>query len=262
MWLANKLCGLENHADAIFPDYLIQSNLDESDWQTPTNWTGTIQKELSFAQDFENSSDHETQFIDDGVKAFHESGLSDLAWEEAFINQDERFAKNQLVFKTPTANEERLITGRPVVQLAVKSSANRGLISAMLVDYGEAHRLTVRPQNLELQARQLGYHGPLETTMAFKPDTKMTSAKLIAKGHLNLQNRNNAYEGQPVEPNQEYTFDLNLQLTYYHLPAGHQLGVILYATDMGMTIRDQNELTYSFDLENSRLKLNLGKTER
>ena len=262
MWLANKLCGLKNHADAIFPDYLIQSNLDESDWQTPTNWTGTIQKELSFAQDFENSSDHETQFIDDGVKAFHESGLSDLAWEEAFINQDERFAKNQLVFKTPTASEERLITGRPVVQLTVKSSANRGLISAMLVDYGEAHRLTVRPQNLELQARQLGYHGPLETTMAFKPDTKMTSAKLIAKGHLNLQNRNNSYEGQPVEPNQEYTFDLNLQPTYYHLPAGHQLGVILYATDMGMTIRDQNELTYSFDLENSRLKLNLGKTER
>ncbi|WP_125605532.1 Xaa-Pro dipeptidyl-peptidase [Lapidilactobacillus bayanensis] len=258
MWLSNKLCGIENHADAIFPDYLIQSNLDESDWQTPATWDGATEKDFALTKNFEITSENKDHFVDNGVQAFHESGLKDLAWEEAFIQQDKRFANNQIVFKTPELKEELLITGRPVVHLNVKSSANHGLISAMLIDYGEAKRLTVRPQTVELQTRQLGYHGPLETTMAFKTAAAATPAKLIAKGHLNLQNRLNAYESERVEPDQQYELDLRLQPTYYHLPAGHRLGIILYATDMGMTIRDQNEITYTFDLESSKLVVNLG----
>lgn len=256
LWLTNKLFLEKNHADQIFPDYLIQSNLNESDWQTPDTWQAETVKSLELATDF----DHEDRnsFVDDGVKAFHDSGLKDLAWEQAFIKEDPRFAKNQLVLKTTPLSEEMLITGRPVLKLRIKSSANYGLISAMLVDYGEAKRLTTHPQTVELAARELGYHGRQETTMAFKENPQATPAKLIAKSHLNLQNRISSFQDETLEPDTYYDIELPLQPTYYHLPAGRQLGVILYATDMGMTIRHENNLEYTFDLENSSLEIHQG----
>lgn len=258
LWLTNKLFQQENHADQIFPDYLIQSNLNESDWQTPDDWQATAQKSYNLAIDFDHKGDSEVRFVDDGVQAFHDSKLKDLAWEQAFIQEDPRFSQNQVVLKTSSLSNELLITGRPVLNLRVKSSANYGLISAMLVDYGEANRLTTRPQILEFAARELGYHGKQENTMAFKQASQATPAKLIAKSHINLQNRTTAYQNEAVQPETYYDLQLPLQPTYYHLPAGRQLGLIIYATDMGMTIRHENNLEYTIDLANSNLTIHQG----
>ncbi|WP_461218960.1 Xaa-Pro dipeptidyl-peptidase [Lapidilactobacillus salsurivasis] len=253
LWLTNKLLNVANDADQLFPDYLIQSNRQADRWEQPTTWTAATTQRFQLSQDFTGATSP-ASFRDDGTQAFHASGLSGLGWEQAFMNQDPRFAANQIVLKSAKLQQEMLLTGRPELHLRVKSSANHGLISAMLVDFGRSHRLTPRPQIVAFEARQLGYQGALESTMEFGPDG-VTTAKLIAKSHINLQNRHSSAINEPLTRDEYVDVNLALQPTYYHLPAGHQLGLIIYATDMGMTLRGQNDLLYTLDLTQSSLTL-------
>ena len=80
---------------------------------------------------------------------------------------------------------------------------------------------------------------------------------MISKGHINLQNRTNNYRVDKVVPNQFYDVTLQLQPTFYHLPAGHQLGLVIYATDFETTIRGNQDLQYSLQLNQSHLKVRL-----
>ncbi|WP_261806186.1 Xaa-Pro dipeptidyl-peptidase [Lapidilactobacillus luobeiensis] len=253
LWLTNKLLKVDNQADQLFPDYLIQSNRQADHWEQPTTWEAATTQQLDLQNDFTGATSP-AAFCDDGSQKFHESGLSGLGWEQAFINQDPRFAANQIVLKSAKLHQEMLLTGRPQLSLRVKSSADHGLISAMLVDFGQSHRLTPRPQTVAFDARQLGYQGALESTMEFTA-AAVSSAKLIAKSHLDLQNRHNSALNESLTADEYVDINLKLQPTYYHLPAGHQLGLIIYATDMGMTLRGQNDLTYTVDLDQSTLTL-------
>jgi X-Pro dipeptidyl-peptidase C-terminal non-catalytic domain. len=54
-----------------------------------------------------------------------------------------------------------------------------------------------------------------------------------------------------------YPISLELQPTFYHLPKGHQLGLIVYATDFGMTVRGNQNIKYTLDLNDSTLQLPL-----
>lgn len=76
---------------------------------------------------------------------------------------------------------------------------------------------------------------------------------MITKGHRNLQNRTNAYQVDELKPNTFYDLSVTLQPTHYRLLAGHQLGLVIYATDFGMTVRGNQDLQYSIQLGQSAL---------
>jgi X-Pro dipeptidyl-peptidase len=44
-----------------------------------------------------------------------------------------------------------------------------------------------------------------------------------------------------------------LQPTLYQLTAGHQLGVVIYGTDFEMTVRGNQNITYTIDTKHSQL---------
>ncbi|GAF37129.1 CocE/NonD family hydrolase C-terminal non-catalytic domain-containing protein [Lentilactobacillus farraginis] len=64
-----------------------------------------------------------------------------------------------------------------------------------------------------------------------------------------------------LKPGQFYTFEMAFQPTFWRLLAGHQLGILIYATDMDYTIRGNQEITYTVDLDNSTLTLPLLATD-
>ncbi|MDT3391293.1 MAG: Xaa-Pro dipeptidyl-peptidase, partial [Bacillota bacterium] len=82
-----------------------------------------------------------------------------------------------------------------------------------------------------------------------------TDFKLITRGHINLQNRVSRSTSLPVEPGSFYTVNFELQPTHFQLAAGHQLGVIVYASDMGMTVRPQTVANYRLDLNACQLSV-------
>ena len=80
-----------------------------------------------------------------------------------------------------------------------------------------------------------------------------TKAKLITKGHMNVQNYANMKHAEKVEPGKFYDLEFELQPTFYRLPAGARLGLIIYSTDQGMTKRPLEEETYTIDLDRTQL---------
>ena len=85
---------------------------------------------------------------------------------------------------------------------------------------------------------------------------------MITKGHLNLQNRQFPWQVDELKPNEFYSFAVKLQPMFYHLPAGRKLGLIIYATDFGMTVCGNQELTYTLQLTSCQLKLPVTKLQQ
>ena len=77
--------------------------------------------------------------------------------------------------------------------------------------------------------------------------TDPTSFQLISLAHLNFQNRSGLTQVTTVVPGKFYDLTLLLQHTHYQLLPGHQLGLIIYATDMEMTIRGNQNIRYKVD---------------
>ena len=138
----------------------------------------------------------------------------------------------------------------------VASSVDHGLLSAMLVDFGEAKRLTQKPALLSPKAIALGYDWRQNDLVEFKLAPK-TKHKLISKGHRNLQNRTNLWQNNDLVADEFYEVEIPLQPTFYRLPKGRQLGLIIYATDMTATLRGNEDITYTLELADCHLELPL-----
>ena len=84
---------------------------------------------------------------------------------------------------------------------------------------------------------------------------KEASQRVITKGYLNLQNRHNLLQVEPLTPGEWMEFDFELQPTIYKLEKGTTLRLVLYTTDFEITVRDQTDYQLTIDLANSSLTL-------
>ena len=84
---------------------------------------------------------------------------------------------------------------------------------------------------------------------------QVKAGQALTKGHINLQNREHPWKTDELVPKTFYQFELDLQPMFYHLLKGHQLGLVIYSTDMEMTIRGNEDITYSLQLENCELNV-------
>ena len=136
-------------------------------------------------------------------------------------------------FETDEFIHPTTIVGRPEVKVRVKGSLPKGQISVALVELGERRRLTATPKFLMRGGQELGYRFGTDTLQEFVPDKK-TKAKLITKGHMNLQNYKDMKRPEKIDADKFYDLDFLLQPTYYTLPSGSKLALIIYSTDEGM----------------------------
>ena len=56
-----------------------------------------------------------------------------------------------------------------------------------------------------------------------------------------------------LRPDEYVDLTLTLQPTLYQLTAGHQLGIVIYGTDFEMTVRGNQNITYTIDTKHSQL---------
>src|SRR5699024_1557130 len=152
-------------------------------------------------------------------------------WEkDLLIDSKTPVTNNRLLFKTDPLEKDVLLRGAATLKVNVASSLDHGLLSVMLVDYGKEKRLGANPTPVGKEKLQLGYHWREMSLREFKL-TKETPWKMITKGHINLQNRHNTWQVDDLKAHEFYEFSFDLQPSFYHLLAGHQLGLVIYATD-------------------------------
>ena len=262
LWLVHELLGLENNAYQQWPTVLVQDNLKADKWHEEEDWSNDSGKETVYfpADDNElakdTSSEKKVSFTDVGGTEFKKAKISENDWQYQFICGNKKWAQASLRFTTDEFIHPVTIVGRPEIRMRVASSLNRGQISVALVEIGDRKRLTATPRILMPGGQELGFHFQLDSLQEFMPD-KLTHAKLITKSHMNLQNYTDMKKPSSIKVGEFYDLQFKLQPTYYTMPVGSKLCLIIYSTDQGMTKRPLENTTYTIDLSETAIKFSI-----
>lgn len=159
---------------------------------------------------------------------------------------------NQITIDLPVSQDIHL-NGRVELKLRVKSSTNKGLLSAQLLQLGQQKYLQPYPAVQSVRTIDNGRYHMLENLceLPFNPSAQ----RVITKGYLNLQNRDDLLTIEEIQPNEWMDFKLELQPTIYKLKEGDILRLVLYTTDFEITIRDNTDYHLTVDLAQSTITI-------
>lgn len=159
---------------------------------------------------------------------------------------------NQITIDLPVSQDIHL-NGRVELKLRLKSSTNKGLLSAQLLELGQKKYLQPYPAVLSARTIDNGRYHMLENLLElpFNPSAQ----RVITKGYLNLQNRKDLLLVEDITADEWMDVQLELQPTIYKLKEGDTLRLVLYTTDFEITIRDNTDYHLTVDLEQSTLSI-------
>ena len=239
--LSKKLLGLDSGYQ--LPTVIWQDNTEPQTWQSLDDFGK--QDELhtfSLGNDEKVIQNHYDQ------KDFDRYGKT----YQTFNTELYQGKANQITIDLPVSQDIHL-NGQVELKLRVKSSTNKGLLSAQLLELGQKKYLQPYPAVLSARTIDNGRYHMLENLceLPFNP----SGQRVITKGYLNLQNRTNLLTIEEIQPNEWMDFKLELQPTIYKLKKGDTLRLVLYTTDFEITIRDNTDYQLTVDLAQSSLIL-------
>ncbi|RSJ79845.1 Xaa-Pro dipeptidyl-peptidase [Streptococcus cristatus] len=239
--LSKKLLG--HASDFELPSVIWQDNSQAQNWLTLEDFGG--QKNYAHFQLGEGSQKIQNQYSEEDYNRFAKS-------YQSFKNELFDGKVNQITLDW-TLEDDLFLNGATQLKLRLKSSTDKGLISAQLLDFGPAKRLTPIPIPLEPRVMDNGRYYMLDNLVEL-PFAE-TPHRVITKGFLNLQNRTDLLTVEEVTPDQWMECTFNLQPTIYKMKKGDQLRLVLYTTDFEHTVRDKTDYQLTVDLGQSSLDL-------
>lgn len=262
MWISHWLYGIENEVTKKVPDILVQSNINQNMWlklnkdeKLKEIILGVNSKRELSDYSEENRSKEVVDLLDDIESlGFDREKKEYDTWQKELVLGEEKRAK--LLYLSETLKEEMTIFGNIEVELDIISRQNRGLISVMLVEYGESKRLTTNQKFLDNEIITLGRDSSTMKKFIFQEEEIASKYKIISRGHLNLQNREGREKKIQLIPNKEYRYIINMIPTVYTIRKGNKLGLIIYGTDVEITQRSLEKLCYSIIEKKIKLKIN------
>jgi len=225
------------------PIVIWQDNTAEQTWLT--------------LKDFGNQNEHKT-FSLGTEEAVIQNRYQDSDFERfgksypTFNNELYQGKVNQLTIDLPVTENIHL-NGRIKLNLRLKSSINKGLLSAQLLELGEKKYLQPYPGILSVRTLDNGRYHMLDNL--FELPYSQSAQRVVTKGYLNLQNRDGLLDIKEVTPNEWMEFQLELQPTIYKLQQGDTLRLVLYTTDFEITVRDNSDYQLTVDLSQSSMEV-------
>ncbi|RCW17348.1 Xaa-Pro dipeptidyl-peptidase [Streptococcus gallolyticus] len=238
--LSEKMLEQANHF--VLPTLIWQDNSQEQTWTSLTDFGSNNQATLALGTDQKIIDNHYAKAEFERYSKNFRTFKSELFTGKA----------NAICLDLPIEHDYH-INGQITLHLTVKSSENKGILSAQVLDYGEKKRFKDVPSVLDLYAIDNGRNFSREALKEL-PFTK-TKERVITKGVLNLQNRTDLLTIEDIPANEWMTIDFTLQPSIYKLEKGDTLRVLLYTTDFEHTIRDNSNYILTVDLDQSSIKL-------
>lgn len=238
--LSEKMLGQDNHF--VLPTLIWQDNSQEQTWTSLAEFGSNNQATLALGTDQKIIDNHYAKAEFERYSKNFRTFKSELFTGQA----------NAICLDLPIEHDYH-INGQITLHLTVKSSENKGILSAQVLDYGEKKRFKDVPSVLDLYAIDNGRNFSREALKEL-PFTK-TKERVITKGVLNLQNRTDLLTIEDIPANEWMTIDFTLQPSIYKLEKGGTLRVLLYTTDFEHTIRDNSNYILTVDLDQSSVEL-------
>ena len=238
--LSEKMLGQPDHFS--LPAVIWQDNSTEQTWQSLKDLEADSQVRLSLGKEQQQVDNHynSADFVRYG--ADFNSFKADLFAGKA----------NQITVDF-ILEENIFLNGEINLHLTLKSNSNRGLLSAQLLDYGLKKRLADQPRIIEGNAIDNGQNFAREALRELS--FQKTAHRVLTKGAVNLQNREDLLIVKAVEPDKWMTVSFKLQPSLYKLLKGGTLRLLLYTTDFEHTVRDNSAYTLTVDLSKSYLEI-------
>lgn len=237
--LTKKL--LEQETDYQLPTVIWQDNTTPQTWLSLDNFGGQENFE-TFALGQEEQV-IQNQYSD---KDFERYGKT----YQTFNTELYQGKVNQITIDLPVTKDLHL-NGRAQLNLRIKSSTNKGLLSAQLLEFGQKKYLQPYPAVLSARTIDNGRYYMLENLneLPFRENAQ----RIVTKGYLNLQNRNDLLLVEDITADEWMDIQFELQPTIYKLKEGDTLRLVLYTTDFEITIRDNTAYQLTVDLEQSSI---------
>lgn len=133
---------------------------------------------------------------------------------------------HRLMYVTPTLSDSVHISGVPEITVSVASSKPAANLSVWLVSL---------PWNSSSEAE--------------------ITDNIITRGWADPQNHESISESAPLEPGKFYTFSFELQPDDQIIPAGQQIGLMIFSSDKDFTLRPDPGTELTLNLEETSLSL-------
>lgn len=206
-------------------------------------------------EDFGNQEEHKTFSLGSEEKVI-ENHYEDSDFErygktyQTFNNELYQDKVNQITIDLPISEEIQL-NGRVKLNLRVKSSTNKGLLSAQLLELGQKKYLQPYPGVISARTLDNGRYHMLDhlCELPFRENAQ----RVITKGYMNLQNCHDLLTVEEIKPEEWIEFQFELQPTIYKLKEGDTVRLVLYTTDFEITVRDNTDYHLTVDLAHSSL---------
>ena len=236
-WLEHYLKGVDNDIEQE-PAVLVESGADQSVWMASETWPPVGCRD----EQFPITNCGQKMLVDDLAQTVYDRAKDNLQeWLDELVLKDDPAYHNRLKFvwnpfrdalgKTGAAQgeiagvQELRIAGTIQVSFDAAIDQKTAILSAMLVDLGDARRIT------EEQIQQE------DGTYTFGLEEQPSPYKVISRGWLNAQNRSCLWSKEEIVPGKFYPYEIHMVPTDHVLPAGHQLALILYGVDAQETQR-------------------------
>ena len=239
--LTKKLLGLD--IDFQLPTVIWQDNTAPHTWQILSDF-GNQESSETFALGQEEQV-IQNQYLDKVFDRYDKT-------YQSFNTELYQGKANQITIDLPVTKDLHL-NGRAQLNLRIKSSTNKGLLSAQLLELGQKKYLQPYPAVLSARTIDNGRYHMLENLceLPFRPDAQ----RVVTKGYLNLQNRNDLLLIEDITADEWMEVQFELQPTIYKLKEGDTLRLVLYTTDFEITIRDNTDYHLTVDLAQSTLTI-------
>ena len=230
-----------------------------TDYQLPT----VIWQDNTEPQTWQNLDDFGKQ---DELHTFSLGNEEEVIQNQYERKDFERYGKTYQTFNTElyqgkanqitidlSVSQDIHLNGRVELKLRVKSSTNKGLLSAQLLELGQKKYLQPYPAVLSARTIDNGRYHMLENLceLPFNPSAQ----RVITKGYLNLQNRKDLLLVEDITVDEWMDVQFELQPTIYKLKEGDTLRLVLYTTDFEITIRDNTDYHLTVDLAQSTITI-------
>ncbi|MDQ0222960.1 Xaa-Pro dipeptidyl-peptidase [Streptococcus moroccensis] len=224
------------------PEVIWQDNTALQSWQTLDAFGSEKQVTLSLG---DKKADIENQYAEETFARYDKDFNA--------FKQDLFMDKANQVTVDLTLEEDLFLNGPIDLELRVKSSTSKGFVSAQVLDFGPAKRITSIPMPIAPRSVDNGRNFAQEDLRELAmPETPY---RVVTKGHLNLQNRTDLMTVEPVTPDTWMTVNFALQPTVYKFKKGDTIRIVLYTTDFEHTVRDNHSWQITVDLAKSQIHL-------
>jgi len=228
LWMDRWLYDIEN---GIMDEPMADIQRPDGSWETFSSWPDADSDDVTLRFGPADGQAAGTLSLQPTPGNPTQSFIDQVESQNTKIGDAHEARPGRLVYVTPPLPADVRISGTPEIRVAMSSSTDTALLSAMLVDYGQAETFTVadkeplevveescEPEDL---AARTGCAEPMEVQVEITPE------RVLAWGHIDAKNHADLRFGKALNPGSVTNVRWDTFPSDHVIPAGHRIGLVI-----------------------------------